>query len=214
MKIIKVNSSQLKEGVIEEAVAALKRGGVLIYPTETSYGLGAAALNPEAVEKVYRIKGRDCRKPLSIMVNGLAMAEKYVSITVVAKEIFSRLLPGPLTLVLRKKGNVSDILTGGAPTLGLRYPDYPPVQQILNKFGLPFTATSLNPSGDLSLYDVSGLATKFGSVPLSLIDLVIDAGTLPPRPPSTVLDLTVDPPKILREGSVSSETIFAILGRK
>ncbi len=214
MKIVKVNPRQLEESVLAEMVSTLKRGGVIIYPTETSYGLGVGALDPEAVEKVYRSKGRDYRKPLSVMVSGAAMAEKYVEVTLAAKKIFSRLLPGPLTLVLRKKGNVPDVLTGGAPTLGLRYPDYPLVQQILNKFGFPFTATSANPSGDLSLYDVSDLSAKFGSVPLSLIDLVIDAGPLPPRPPSTVLDLTASPPKILRPGPITAAQIEVALGQK
>lgn len=198
MKIIKYKVGEISSKIVEKAANVLKRGGVILYPTETTYGLGADALNTEAIKKIYLVKGRDYRKPLSVMVNGVAMAEKYVEVNEPARRLFSTLLPGPLTLVLRKNENVPDILTGGLPTLGLRWPDYPLVQGILESFGFPFTATSANPSGDAPLYDVSNLVNDFNPDSLSLIDLVIDVGPLPHQLPSTVLDLSVDPPKNIK----------------
>ncbi|MEK7611453.1 MAG: L-threonylcarbamoyladenylate synthase [Patescibacteria group bacterium] len=212
MEVIKYQGTANILDVAVKVATVLKKGGVVIYPTETTYGIAAAALSPKAVRKIYAIKGRAFNKPLSVMVNGLAMAEKYVEITEAAKNIFATLLPGPLTLILKKKKIVPDSLTGGSATLGLRWPAYPLVQRLLDEYGLPITATSANPAGEPPLYEVSNITEKFGAVPLSLIDLVIDAGPLPHQLPSTVLDLTINPPTILREGPVSSERITAVLG--
>lgn len=212
MEVIKYFGADNILEVVVRAVTVLKNGGVILYPTETTYGLATAALSPEAVRKIFVIKGRAFNKPLSVMVNGLAMAEKYVEITEPAKKIFATLLPGPLTLILNKKSNVPDLLTGGSGTLGIRWSAYPLVQKLLDEYGFPITATSANPAGDAPLYEVSSLTEKFEAPALSLIDLVIDAGPLPHQLPSTVLDLTINPPTILREGQISSERITAVLG--
>ena len=128
-----------------------------------------------------------------------------------AREIFSSLLPCPLTLILKKKSPVPNILTGGSDNLGIRWSDYSLVQRLLDEYGFPLTATSANLAGASPLYSVSSLTEKFEDVSLSLIDLVIDAGPLPQRSPSTVLDLTSDQYKILRPGVISEAKIKAVL---
>lgn len=212
MEVINYSGTDNSSEIVVGAVNVLNNNGVILYPTETTYGLASAALSLTAVRKIYLIKGRAFNKPLSVMVNGLAMAEQYAEITEAAKKIFANLLPGPLTLILNKKSNVPDILTGGSPTLGLRWSAHSLVQKLIDEYNLPITATSANPAGEPPLYEVSSLSQKFSVESLSLIDLVIDAGPLPRQLPSTVLDLTTNPAKILREGSISSERIAAVLG--
>lgn len=133
------------------AVAALRKGGVIAYPTDTVYGLGADATNPKAIKKVYGIKGRDFRKPLSIAVASLSMMEKYVKLDARARRLIrslngKRLFPGPTTLLLKKKG-LPSVLTHGSPLVGIRIPKSRICISIVKKLGRPITSTSANRSG-------------------------------------------------------------------
>ena len=218
MEIIKGENFGFTSEQIEKAADRLKQGGVIVYPTETAYGLGVNALDEGAIRKVFRIKGRDFRKPLSIMVSGLEMANQYAAISDLAASIFHRFLPGPLTLVLPKKNNLPDLLTGKSRSVGIRVSPHPAVTSLMIRLSFPLTATSANISGGKNVYSlaefqeqlrVAGVDQTFSS-----IDLFLDAGILPPSPPSTVLDLTVNPPKILRPGPIRREQIENELGFK
>lgn len=212
MEIIKVGPSGLSADAASRAAEILRGGGVIIYPTETAYGLGAAALNTEAVDKIFRIKGRDFRKPLSVMVADIKMAADYVELNPNATRAFAKLLPGPLTVVLKKKACIPDRLTGGSPNLGLRVSPVPLLRLLIGSFGQPFTATSANASGAEPLYDPKELPRSFSKEALAMVDLVLDAGPLTRQATSTVLDLTCQPPQILRPGPIAEATIRAALG--
>lgn len=186
--------------MIDQAVKILKRGGLVILPTDTSYGLAADATNPEAIKKVFQIKGRDFNKPVSVIVSDLKMAQKYALVTPLAKKLFKAFLPGPLTLVLKQKVS--------STTIGIRVPNLKLNLEIAKKLGRPYTATSANQSGQPDCYSVSEIKKQLGSK-IKLVDLIIDKGTLPKIPPSTILDCTLVPPKILREGPIDSSLISA-----
>ncbi len=211
METVKIDPIKPDPVVTAGAAETLRRGGVIIYPTETAYGLGASALNGKALEKVFRIKGRDFRKPLSVMVAGIKMAAGYVELNPHAEKVFAKLLPGPLTVVLKKKACIPDRLTGGSPNLGLRVSPVPLLRLLICSFGQPFTATSANISGAEPLYDPKELSWSFSKEALAMVDLVLDAGPLTRQATSTVLDLTVSPPRILRSGPVTWEEIQAVL---
>ncbi len=184
--------------IIDQAVEILQKGGIIIFPTDTSYGLAADATNPQAIKKIYQIKGRDFNKPISVIVSDIKMAKKYAMITPLVQKLFQAFLPGPLTLVL--------------PSIGIRVPNLKLCLRLAKKLGKPYTATSANLSGQPDCYSVDQIKKQLGNK-IKLIDLIIDAGTLPKIPPSTVLDLTKSPPKILREGPISQKQIQKVLDR-
>lgn len=218
VKVIKVNQKEASVAMAE-AVRILQTGGVVVYPTETAYGLGANSLGGERVfGKIFSIKGRDYRKPLSILIKDKKMAERCAVFSPLARKIFRSFMPGPLTLVLPKKRVLPDSLTGGLLTVGLRVSSHPFVRDLLEKVDFPLTATSANLSGERNVYSYAEFQRQFSgqgfAERLRLVDAFFDAGGLSPVPPSTVLDLTVDPPRILRQGSISAQRIEAVLGRK
>jgi L-threonylcarbamoyladenylate synthase len=184
---------------VAKAAEILKRGGMIVYPTETAYGLGVDATNEPAVTKVFNLKKRMPAKAFHVIVSDTAMAKNYVDWTPLAEELAKKYLPGPLTLVLKKKPFVSDILTGGLPTLGIRMPDYNFCLDLAKAFGKPYTATSANISNEATCYSVNQVMLQFGDE-ITAVDLVVDGGLLPGVLPSTVVDATGDAPKVLRPG--------------
>jgi L-threonylcarbamoyladenylate synthase len=187
---------------VAKAAEILKRGGMIVYPTETAYGLGVDATNEPAVTKVFNLKKRMPAKAFHVIVSDTAMAKNYVDWTPLAEELAKKYLPGPLTLVLKKKPFVSDILTGGLPTLGIRMPDYNFCLDLAKAFGKPYTATSANISNEATCYSVNQVMLQFGDE-ITAVDLVVDGGLLPGVLPSTVVDATGDAPKVLRPGPIA-----------
>lgn len=207
MRIIKINPKNPSLKTIKIAAKALKKGGVIIYPTDTIYGIGVNALDKNAINKVYKIKERPNNKPLSAVVNDINMAKKYCIIGKMQEEIFSALLPGAFTLVfpgkISKKSNILTIRDG---TLSIRIPDYKITALLSKELKIPFTATSANISGLPGSGDIMevlkqlGINKKNPNLSRKLgIDLVLDAGVLPKKNPSTIIDLTGDKPKIIRK---------------
>ena len=189
--------------VIRAAVKVLRGGGVIVYPTETAYGLGADFLNPRAVERVYKIKGRDYNKPLSILVSSYKMAEEIVSFDQASLKLAKRYWPGALTLILNFKEAVADELKiANQPTLGLRISANRLATAIVRKFGQPITATSANLANQPSCYAAAEVIRQFSSQKYQP-DLLLDAGDLPRREASTVVRIINNQVEIVRPGSVA-----------
>jgi len=197
MKII-----QIEKASINEICQTLKKGGLVIMPTETVYGTFVDATNPKAVEKLNQYKKRPFSKPYSVAVSDRKMAEKYAFLNETAKNLYQNFLPGPLTIISKGKGKVAKGVESETGTLGIRIPDYKLVIDVIKKYGKPLTATSANPSYKKTPYKISDILENISEKQKHLIDIIIDAGTLPPNKPSTVIDTTGDDALILRKGDI------------
>ena len=198
---------------ITKAVEILKADGLVIFPTETVYGIGADATNPKAIEKLNKYKKRPLGKPYSIAVSNLKMAEEFVTLNQTAKNIYQKFLPGPVTVVSKGKNKVARGVESETGTLGVRIPDYKLVREIVAKLGKPITATSANASYQKRPYKISDVLDNISKKQKSLIDLIIDAGKLPHNEPSTVIDTTVDDPVILRQGEIKFKGKSQVLSK-
>ncbi len=195
-------------GSLRKAVGILRRGGVIVYPTDTFYGLGASGYDADAVRRIYRIKRREEGKPLSLVISDHRMLEE------VAADIPPELLPlaeafwpGPLTIVLSASPRLPAGLLGGSSTIGVRIPDLAWLRELVTAAGFPLTATSANLSGEMDTSVAGEVVRDFSGK----VDLIVDGGDTPGGRPSTVLDLSVCPPAILREGEVSRERLLPFL---
>jgi len=200
-----------KEKVIEKAIAILVKGGLIIYPTETCYGVGVDATDQEAVKKLLRYKQRPEGKAISIAVSDPLMAENYVVVNKTAENLYKNFLPGPITVISNTKRVIKGYqelsrVAGGIAaedgSLGIRIPDYPFILELIKRFGRPITATSANMSGRKTPYSIDDILDNIPEKKKELIDLIIDVGGLPYNPPSTVVDTRLNDERILREGSV------------
>jgi L-threonylcarbamoyladenylate synthase len=180
--------------IIERAVTVLSHDGLVIYPTDTLYGLGADAFSIEAIEKVYDAKKRDLAKPISIAVSDFEMLAAVSRIDTPMQEFIERFLPGPVTVVVPAKKIIPDILTGGTGTIGIRIPAHGIARQVIEKFDAPITATSANLSGGKDPQTLDECTVPH--------DLLIDGGRLPGTP-STVVDLVTR--TIVRRGAKADE---------
>lgn len=189
--------------VVSQAVNVLRAGGLVIYPTETVYGIGVDATNPAAVKKLCQYKSRPLGKPFSIAVVDREMAEKYASLNKTAKNLYRNFLPGPLTVVSRGRHKVAFGIESETGTLGIRIPAYPLAINIVKTLGKPITATSANASYQKRPYRISDILDHLSEKQKQLIGLVLDAGELPRREPSTVIDTTFDDSTVLRQGKIT-----------
>ncbi len=194
------DKNQIKE-ISETAAEVLKRGGVVVCPTDTLYGLGANALDEDAVLKIYEIKKRDRNKPLPIIAKDIKMIKRIACVDSRVEKILNKIWPGPITIVLRKKDIIPYILTGNEETVAIRIPDSEFISALMDKIDFPIIATSANISGEKSLLDPKKIISKFKPGELKP-DLFIDAGKVKDLKPSTIVDLTTGIPKILRVGIV------------
>ena len=199
MKIIELKKEQ---EVIKLVLAVLRKGGLVIYPTETCYGIGGDATNSKAVKKVLEFKGSRGGKPISIAVSNKRMAEKYVIINETADNLYKKFLPGPLTVVSKSRGKTIGALEANKGTLGIRIPKYPLLIKIIKEFGKPITSTSANTSGKKTPYCLKDVLKYTSKKRLELIDLFIDGGRLPFHLPSTVVDTTLNELATLRKGEI------------
>ncbi len=206
MEIIRLEEG-LGEAVIK-AAGVLRRGGIIVYPTDTLYGLGADALSDEVVARMHAIKGSDPAKPTHCVVANLAMAEKYVEVNDAARKIAEKFLPGPLTLILNKKPGVEGGIASGMGTFAIRIPDNEFCIELAKTLGRPYTATSANKNGVEPAMTVEKIVAQLDSG--KGIDLAIDAGLAPRAKPSTIINLVSGHPSILREGAIPSADILAL----
>jgi len=210
MKIITLYPDMDLGPLVREVVEVLLAGGVIVYPTDTLYSLGANALDVAAVERVFKIKQRDRSKPLPIVVRNLPWAKSIAYISKQQEKVLSKIWPGKITAIVPKKPVVPDIVTAANSGVGMRIPDYPLVDKILAKFGYPLTSPSANITGEEASRDIQIVLRSLATSEV-LPDLVLDVGLLPPTEPSAVLDLTSDKPKIVRVGATSPAQLLELL---
>jgi L-threonylcarbamoyladenylate synthase len=197
--------------VIDRAARLIRRGEVIVCPTDTGYAFSADALDPRAVAKVFHLKGRAYSNPIHIAVNSIAEAEKYAHLTDIARYLASRYLPGALTLVLKKREIVPAMLVAGMDTVGIRIPDNKVILLLAKMAGRPLTATSANISGRPGTYSIDEVMAQLGDN-LAPVAMVLDQGSLPSRELSTIVDLSVSPPQLIRQGRLSWLEVHEALG--
>lgn len=199
-RIIQTAFPDTVQDAVQQASDILARGGLVIFPTETVYGLAADALSEEAVRRVWEVKGRPSDKPLPVQVadvDGLRLLWREVPEELLP--LIHAFMPGPLTLVYWRSALVPDIVTAGVDTVGVRIPNHPVALALLRAFGRPIVAPSANLSGEEPPSRVEEVSPDL----LEKVDLVLDAGDTGGGVPSTVLDVTVRPARILRAGALS-----------
>jgi L-threonylcarbamoyladenylate synthase len=195
---------------VARAAAILRAGGLVVCPTETFYALAADPRNPVAVERVFAAKGRCARRPLPILAAAETGARACVAaFPPEAAALAARFWPGPLTLVLPVVADLRGPLTAGGPTVGVRVTPHPVAAALSRALGGPIVATSANRSGQPPPVEAGDAERSIGGA----ADLVLDAGPCAGGTPSTVIDLTVDPPRLIRPGAVAAGAIAAVLGR-
>ena len=194
---------------IEKAVAILRAGGLVAFPTETVYGLGADASNPDAVKKIFVVKGRPQNHPLIVhLPDASHLAHWAREIPIAAHRLGKRFWPGPLTLILRRAENVPDVLTAGQDTVGLRVPAHPVAHALLQAFGGGIAAPSANRFGRVSPTTAEHVRTDLGEQ----VDMVLDGGPCDIGIESTIVDLTGSRFALLRPGNISASDIEEVLG--
>ena len=194
---------------IDEAVSVLSGGGVVAIPTDTLYGIAAAALDESAVQRVFDVKERGLSTPLPLFVSDVDDFHEFgLRVPDVARELAAAFWPGKLTIVVERSSRVPDIVTGGLDTVGLRIPDHPVPREIVARLAAPITATSANISGQPPLTSAEQVLRHLRD----RLDLVVDGGRLRPSKPSTVIDVTRNPCRILRQGAVTPERIGQVTG--
>lgn len=181
--------------MIDAALKALRKGELIIYPTDTIYGIGCDMKSPKAIDKLSKLKNRPKQKPFSFICNNISEAARYARISDTAHRVIRRALPGPYTFVLPGGNDVPPKMVSSDRAVGIRIPDHPVPRAIAEKFGSPIVTTSVNVSTEEPICAVGDLAPEF----LSAVTVVIDYGPLE-NEPSTIIDFTEDAPRILRRG--------------
>jgi L-threonylcarbamoyladenylate synthase len=194
---------------LEQAVQILRAGGIVAFPTETVYGLGADATNASAVRKIFEVKGRPATNPLIVHVFDDTVAKRYArDWPLAASQIAERFWPGPITIVLPKAESIVDQVTAGLDTVGLRVPNHPLALELLKQFDGALAGPSANKSSHVSPTNAQHVRDEFGDS----IDLILDGGPCVVGIESTVLDLSHTNPTILRPGGISHEQIEKVIG--
>jgi len=208
-EILSTHTPALFNAAVKRASESLCAGEVVALPTETVYGLAANALDEKAVAKIFQIKGRPSHNPIIVHVVGIEMAKRCVTVWPASADKLARSFwPGPLTLVLPGSDAISEIVTAGGPTVGVRWPGHPFIQAVIRECKFPLAAPSANLSDHVSPTNAGHVRKQLGE----RISLIVDGGQSQVGIESTVLDLTVSPPKILRPGMIHAESLTAIIG--
>lgn len=197
MRILKLSSKKFKE-IIRVAAESIRKGKVMVCPTDTVYGLISDATNEKAVKKIFEIKKRPKGKPISIFVKDIKMAKEFAKIDKNQERFLRKVWPGALTAVLNPKKNLPKNISQGKNTIGVRVPNHKLIIDLVRQLKVPLAETSANVSGQPATTRIKEVLKQFGNQRYCP-DLIIDAGNLPKSKPSKVLDLTKSPPKILRE---------------
>jgi L-threonylcarbamoyladenylate synthase len=208
-EILSTHTPTLFAAAVKRAAERLRAGDVVALPTETVYGLAASALNEKAVAGIFQIKGRPANNPIIVHVASPAMARACVNDWSGLAEKFARAFwPGPLTLVLPRAAAIPPIVTAGGDTVGIRWPAHPFMQAVIRECGFPLAAPSANLSNQISPTNAEHVRGQLGG----RIPLIVDGGQSQVGIESTVLDLTVSPPRILRPGMIHPESLAAVTG--
>ena len=200
-----MNSKRYEKNTISNAIVALKAGNLIVYPTDTLYALGADIFNDDSVTKVFTVKKRPFSNPLSVAVADFEAISKIAYTNEFVKQVAERFLPGSLTIILRKKESVSRLVTGGLDNIAVRIPDNKIALKLLSAFG-PLTVTSANVHGKKTPYVIKDIMMQFTTDIL----VYLDDGRLDAKP-STIVDLTLEKPRIVRKGSITLEEILDVI---
>lgn len=209
-KIVKIDADNIQEDIINEAGSIIRQGGLVAFPTETVYGLGANALDEQAAGRVYAAKGRPSDNPLIAHICDIEMLAPLVKkIPEVAKSFMEAFWPGPMTLIFEKSDLVPKGTTGGLDTVAVRYPNHPIAVSLIKAAGVPIAAPSANlsgkPSPTLGEHVIDDMDGR--------IDMIIDGGMVGMGLESTIIDVTVEPPMILRPGFITYEMAKGVVGQ-
>ena len=211
-QIAKVMPAKLPQGIQQQVVkgiSILRKGGIVAFPSDTVYGLGAGANLHQAVERIYQLKGRPRGMALPLLLAHISQIDEVAeSVPPIAWLLARRFLPGALTLVLPRSGSVPDIITGGGMTVAVRVPAHPIPVALVDGLGMPIVGTSTNLSGKPSALTAGEAYSQFGDK----IDLVVDGGRCPGGRESTVVDVTGERPVVLREGAISYDKLKQVCG--
>lgn len=209
-QVIKIETERYPIHKLRRIVSVLKKDGVIVYPTETFYGLGANCFSAEAVNKIFALKKRNKVKPLPVVISERGMLDSVVAaIPPVAEPFLREYWPGPLTLIFPAHPNLPEALLGGTRSIGVRLPAHVGLRELVRRAGFPITATSANISGEEELSDPKDVLAIFGG----RVDCIVDGGKTKGGLPTTVVDLTSSVPYIRREGAVPSSELLKWLER-
>lgn len=207
--ILPTHTPELFAAAVERAAALLRAGEVVALPTETVYGLAANALNAEAVRRIFAVKQRPAHNPIIVHVSDVSMAQRCVAAwPEVATKIAASFWPGPLTMVLRRAKSIPDEVTAGGETVGVRAPSHPFIQAVIRACEFPLAAPSANLANELSPTNAEHVQGSIGA----RIPLIVDGGQSQVGIESTVLDISVSPPRLLRPGMIHDESLVAVAG--
>jgi L-threonylcarbamoyladenylate synthase len=207
-EILSTSTPGLFAAAVKRAAKLLGAGEVVALPTETVYGLAANALDEKAVARIFQIKGRPANNPIIVHVADIAMARRCVTAWPGSAEKLARAFwPGPLTLVLPRAKEIPGLVTAGGATVGVRWPGHPFIQAVIRECGFPLAAPSANLSGQVSPTNAEHVRHQLGDG----ISLIVDGGQSQVGIESTVLDLTVSPPQVLRPGMIHAESLAAVV---
>lgn len=208
-QILPTHTAALFQAAVIEAARRLSAGEVVAVPTETVYGLAANALDPAAVRRIYEVKGRPAHNPIIVHAADLDMARRCAATwPPLAETLAASFWPGPLTLVVPKSPVIPDIVTAGGSTVGVRWPSHPFMRALMQTCGFPLAAPSANPSNQISPTRAEHVARTLQG----RVGLIIDGGRAQVGIESTVLDITQNPPRLLRPGMIHAESIVAVTG--
>ena len=208
LNLRQINPEFPEEGIIKEAAGLIQKGGIVVFPTSSLYGLAADAFNPDAIEKLFGIKGRSHHKAILVMISEITELESLVkSVPPEAYRLMQHFWPGGLTLVLEAKVELPLALTAGSGKIGVRLCKHPVAVALAKAAGSPITGTSANISGTGGCDRISRLDTRIAEN----ADLILDAGVLKGGTGSTIADMTDGFPKILRDGTVPGRDILAVV---
>lgn len=210
-EILKVDENISEEFVLSRAAEILAQGGIIAYPTETFYGLGADATNEKAIGKIFDLKGRKFHNPISIIIDREDNLYPLVDgVPPTALILMKAFWPGPLTIIFKASGKISPLLTAHTGKIGIRISSHRGAMLLAQKLGHPLTATSANLSGAPECSNATEVARQIGQK----VDAVVDLGETAGGRGSTIIDVTTDPPQILREGVISRISIQKLIAIK
>lgn len=207
-EVLPTHTRALFNTAVARAVELLRVGEVVALPTETVYGLAANALDAKAVARIYEVKGRPAHNPVIVHVASVEMAKRcVVDWPAVAEKLAKAFWPGPLTMVLPRAKNIPDIVTAGGETVGVRWPSHPFIQEVIRACDFPLAAPSANLSNQISPTNAEHVAKQLK------IPLIVDGGQAQVGIESTVIDLAVNPPRLLRPGMIHEQALMAVTGK-
>ena len=210
--LIKVDAFNPDSAIIERAARLINRGEVVVCPTDTGYAFAANALDTRAIARVFDLKGRSFSNPIHVAVSSIEEAGKYAQINEVARYLAGHFLPGALTIVLPKKEIIPSMLVAGLDTVGIRIPDNNVILKLAAAAERPLTTTSANISGHPTPYTVEEIIAQLGDN-IRKIALILDQGLIKTHELSTIVDLSVSPPQLIRQGLVSWLEIHEVINR-